>query len=582
MSVSPAGVGADGGRGGHTIPASGVPPTRPRGPWCRVFRWSLVFAVLAVGWLLAEHIRGRRKLEVLVADQGIRLTQEVQRWGPRRSSPSDPRFLQAARIARSLESVRTQAPPVLVQVGPGQALPMSEIDWWISKRNQSSNTWAALKIAVDGCRPETDQILGLMDGRLHAHSGYADFAQDADRRDSLAALCLVLRVHALGGMRERNIEPVMAALRALETLADSQLASDWTPARNLFRDEAESIRLGATLVRDPEDAWLAAIAPSGRQFKFASGWMDAERAEFEERVSQLRFLPHGELGRRVMVLCVEPNPAWIEFPPCDSGYPMRAAYRGLVECVCFPVWRFGWGDLSTAGYIESHGRKMASGRKAVESCAWRVYAQEHQDMALDAGLGTYTLLCYSRKFEDRLSNDCRHLTDVGLNAARIALLRYGLRHGEYPEQLAQLVPDYLHAVPTDWMNGEPLRYQRHDTCGFRIRSCGDDGEDHGGHIRGSLISLTLDATAGKRPWAQEGYDLVWPSRAGDSRKEEFLRRVERDHLESLKWKSAGNPYGMDPVLMRRYGLLPKTLPSQTNLPPVAGGKASLDGKAIAK
>jgi hypothetical protein len=58
--------------------------------------------------------------------------------------------------------------------------------------------------------------------------------------------------------------------------------------------------------------------------------------------------------------------------------------------------------------------------------------------------------------------------------------------------------------------------------------------------------------------------------------------VERDHLESLKWKSAGNPYGMDPVLMRRYGLLPKTLPSQTNLPPVAGGKASLDGKAIAK
>ncbi len=86
----------------------------------------------------------------------------------------------------------------------------------------------------------------------------------------------------------------------------------------------------------------------------------------------------------------------------------------------------------------------------------------------------------------------------------------------------------------------------------------------------SLFSLTLDATAGKRPWAQEGFDLVWPSRARDSRKEEFLRRVERDHLESLKWVSAANPYGMDPALMRRYGLLPKTPASSTNLPTAAG------------
>ncbi len=570
MAASPAGVGADGGCGGSRIAAAGVPPPRPRGPWFRVFRWSLVVMVITVGWLLAEHIRGRMKLERLVADQGIRLTPEVQRWRPRRSALPESRFLQAAWIARSLESVRTQAPPVLIQIGPGQALPMSEIDWWISEGNRNSNTWAGLKIAVDGCRPEVDQILGLMDGRIHAHSGCADFARDADRRDSLAALCLVLRVHALAGMRERNIEPVVAALRALEILGDSQLALDWMPARNLFRDEAESIRLGATLVRDPEDAWLAAIAPSGREFEFESDWMEAERAEFEERVSQLRFLPHGELGRRVMALCVEPNPTWIEFPPYDSGYPMRLAFCGLVECVCFPVWRFGWGDLSTAGYIESHGRTMACGRKAVESCAWRVYAQEHRDMASAAGLGTYTLLCYSRRFEDRLSNDCRHLTDVGLNAVRIALLRYGLRHGEYPERLAQLVPEYLHAVPMDWMSGEPLRYQRHDTFGFRIRGCGDDGKDHGGHVRGSPIPLTLAATAGKRPWAQEGFDLVWPSRAGDSRKQEFLQRVEGNHLEGLKWVSAANPYGMDPALMRRYGLLPKTTAARTNLPTAAG------------
>ncbi len=570
MSVSPAGVGADGGRGGHTIPADVVAPTRPRGPWFRVFRWTTVVMVIAVGWLLAEHIRGRRKLERLVADQGIRLRPEVQRWGPRRPAPPDPRFLQAAWIARSMESVRTQAPPVLVQVGPGQALPMSEIDWWISWENQSSNTWASLNIALEGCRPEMDQILGLMDGRIHGHTGRVDFLRGADRRDSLAALCLVLRVHALAGMRERRIEPVVAALRALETLGDSALAWDKKSSCNLFRDEAESIRLGATLVRDPEDAWLAAIAPSARRFEFESGWLETEWATFEERVSQLRFLSNRELGCHVRAQCVESHPDWITLAPSDSGYQMRLAYRGLVECVCFPVWRFGWGDLSIAAYIESHGRAMACGRKAVESRAWRVYAQEQPKRVSEEGLGTYALLCYSRNLEERLSYDCRHLTDVGLNAVRIALLRHGLRHGEYPERLAQLVPKFLPAVPVDWMSGEPVRYERHDTCGFRIRGCGDDGVDQGGNVRCSSFPLTLKATAGKRPWAEEGYDLVWPSRAGDSRKEEFLQRVERNHLASLKWKSAANPYGMDPALMRRYGLLPKTPASCTNLPTAAG------------
>ncbi len=447
---------------------------------------------------------------------------------------------------------------------------MSEIDWWICEGNGDSNTWAALKIAVDGCRPEMDQILGLLDGRIHAPSGCADFTRRSNRGDYLAALCLVLRAHALAGMRERKIEPVVASLRALEILGDSQLALDWMPVRNLFRDEAESIRLGATLVRDPEEAWLAAIAPAGRQFEFESGWVEAQWAEFEEQVSQLRFLPDAELGCHVVGLCVETYPGWASRAPCDSGYPMRRAYCGLVECVCFPVWRFGWGDLSIAGYIESHGRTMATGLKAVEACAWRVYSEEHRNLASEVGLGTYTLLCYSRNFEKRLSNDCQHLTDVGLNAARIALLRYGLRHGAYPERLEQLVPEYLSAVPTDWMSGEPLRYQRHDPCGFRIRSCGDDGKDQGGRVRACPLPRTLDATAGKRPWVQEGYDLVWPSRAGDFRKEEFLKRVARYHLERLQWKSTANPYGMDPVLMRRYGLMPKTSASPTNLPTAAG------------
>ena len=128
MSASPAGDGADGCGHGSRIAIAVAAPVRPSGAWFWVLRCSWVVVVIATGWLLAEHMRGRRKLERVVADHGIRRTPGVQRWGPRRPLPPDSRFLQAAWIAHSLESVRTEVPPVLVQVGAGEALPMSEID----------------------------------------------------------------------------------------------------------------------------------------------------------------------------------------------------------------------------------------------------------------------------------------------------------------------------------------------------------------------------------------------------------------------------------------------------------------------
>ena len=74
-------------------------------------------------------------------------------------------------------------------------------------------------------------------------------------------------------------------------------------------------------------------------------------------------------------------------------------------------------------------------------------------------------------------------TVVGLAGAACALERYHLAKGEFPASLGELVPQYVSAIPIDWMNGEPLHYRRTDDGWFQLWSVGQDGKDDGGVFR---------------------------------------------------------------------------------------------------
>jgi hypothetical protein len=69
-----------------------------------------------------------------------------------------------------------------------------------------------------------------------------------------------------------------------------------------------------------------------------------------------------------------------------------------------------------------------------------------------------------------------------LNLARsaVALERFRLREGAYPDELTRLVPDLLASVPDDPVTGEALHYRRKDSGGFVVYSVGMDGQDNGG------------------------------------------------------------------------------------------------------
>jgi len=77
-------------------------------------------------------------------------------------------------------------------------------------------------------------------------------------------------------------------------------------------------------------------------------------------------------------------------------------------------------------------------------------------------------------------------SEVSLHATRllIALKAYKLDHGELPDTLDTLVPDYINAVPLDDFDGKPMRYDRGQRI---IYSVGENLEDDGGDELNDIV-----------------------------------------------------------------------------------------------
>jgi hypothetical protein len=63
----------------------------------------------------------------------------------------------------------------------------------------------------------------------------------------------------------------------------------------------------------------------------------------------------------------------------------------------------------------------------------------------------------------------------------LAVERYRLTHGRWPDSLAEVVPKFLRMLPGDPYNGQPLHYRR-TKDGVVIYSVGPDGNDDGGKV----------------------------------------------------------------------------------------------------
>ena len=88
---------------------------------------------------------------------------------------------------------------------------------------------------------------------------------------------------------------------------------------------------------------------------------------------------------------------------------------------------------------------------------------------------------------------------VDLARTAIALERWRLVHGEFPESLDALVPQLIAKVPHDVVGGQPLQYRRQADGLFVLYSVGWNKTDDGGLV-GSNTDGSEDIETGDWVW----------------------------------------------------------------------------------
>jgi len=199
--------------------------------------------------------------------------------------------------------------------------------------------------------------------------------------------------------------------------------------------------------------------------------------------------------------------------------PPPANFKDIFEeRVIGPFWRVAWAEQDELFYLETMQRFSEALRSGLQHQSWTRLSAElaGSDEQIGArfhnGFDSYrfsmsgtVFINWRRVFE----NVMRQETQRSLLIAAIALQRYQLRYGKPPPDLESLAPEFLHAVPVDYMNGQPLHYRVEPDGSFRLYSVGRDGKDDGGNPQ--PVS----------PWKTytglfDGRDAVWPRLASSA------------------------------------------------------------------
>jgi len=167
--------------------------------------------------------------------------------------------------------------------------------------------------------------------------------------------------------------------------------------------------------------------------------------------------------------------------PEDWGYPSAAHPREQSRVADFMLRPIILADALT--YLEIMDTYVGLAQKP-----WHESKEqwEQQNLHIEQILSTmfrrrpYTrhLLCGSYHLQCARNFD-HYVSRKGCAAQAIALRLYRMKHGQYPEDVAALVPEFLDKLPTDPFSGKDFIYRR-EGKGFIVYSVGIDRKDDGG------------------------------------------------------------------------------------------------------
>ena len=243
-------------------------------------------------------------------------------------------------------------------------------------------------------------------------------------------------------------------------------------------------------------------------------WSDAQLRQFQERLRGFDFLADGR--RAVQSESVLFGVGLIDyvrrFPVRPGGLVLpdeRDDGSSDLMAVLLRLAPRGWFDFEKANLCGVSAEHLLpafdlAGRQISPS----VSRQGEEELTADLAHSRLSLLLHHAFFS---SLTLPNLTRVGFRAAytqtaadlaalACALERYRLAHGQFPSQLEALVPQFVDRLPTDVINGQPLKYRLAGNGGFLLYSVGWNETDDGGVMGLTSHEGNVDPKTGDWIW----------------------------------------------------------------------------------
>ena len=240
-------------------------------------------------------------------------------------------------------------------------------------------------------------------------------------------------------------------------------------------------------------------------------WTDPELATFQSRIASISLVTN--LSHSLLYERAQGIRAFAESRKSAEAMSsnLLSTASSVGDRFLMRYWANFDADEDELGYLRYTQAQLDILRHRRESHAWAGVMEEMATLPEQYRFRREGFLAY-RKFllSDALSYYlAKSISTLAFTETRrlqtitaIALERHRLKHGHYPDTLAQLIPDYLTQIPQDPMDGCPLRYRLNPDGTFTLWSAGFDGQDNGGDF--SMPDPK------KQNFPHDARDLIWP------------------------------------------------------------------------
>lgn len=166
------------------------------------------------------------------------------------------------------------------------------------------------------------------------------------------------------------------------------------------------------------------------------------------------------------------------------------------------LWVSAWSKADELRFLEAMQPLVSDTRRAMASTNYQELRAAFTNAAAreQAGQSRFDRLRYpvlsivAPRWAKVSTSVLTYETRRQMTIAAIALKRHQLKHGKLPADFPALVPEYLPALPRDFLSGASLIYERLSDEQFTLRSVGENGQDDRG----------------------AGDDQIWPAARFDS------------------------------------------------------------------